>query len=107
MYFKNKDKWILQGFFLITYCSMMFAGFRILYPSMPIPAPTVQYMILLAITGIPFLIMLLVIANEISKNREKSMKSINSIFTMNSGNIIFWGFIILLNLAGFILEMEK
>jgi len=85
----------------------MFAGFRILYPNMPIPAPTIQYMILLTMTGIPFLIMLLVIANEISKNREKSMENINSIFTMSRENIIFWGFIILLNLAGFILEMEK
>jgi hypothetical protein len=107
LYFKTKDKWILQGFLLLAYCSIMFAGFRILYPNMPIPAPTIQYMILLTITGIPFLIMLLVIANEISKNREKSMASINSIFTMNRGNIIFWGIIILLNLVGFILDVEK
>jgi hypothetical protein len=35
------------------------------------------------------------------------MRNIKSIFTMNRGNIIFWGIIILFNLAGFILEMGK
>lgn len=107
IYFKTKDKCSLYGFLGFTYCFIMFSGFRFLYPNMPIPAPTIQYMILLIITGIPFLIMLLVVANEAAKNRENSMENIQSIFIMNRGNIIFWGFIILLNLVGFILDVEK
>lgn len=107
IYLKTKDRCSLYTFILITYCLIMFSSFRVLYPHIPTPSPTIQYMTLLAITGIPFLIMLVIIGNEAEKNREKTMENIQSIFTMSRGNIIFWGIIILLNLTGFILEMGK
>ena len=107
IYLKTKDKCSLYIFLLITYVLIMFSGFRFLYPNMPIPAPTMQYMILLTITGIPSLITFVLIFIEAEKDRKKSAENIGSLFTMNRGNIIFWGFVIILNLVGFILDMEK
>ncbi len=93
-------------FFYFLYFVIVVIAFRILYPDIPIPSPTIQYMIALTLVGIPFLGLIILIAILHEKDEGKG-NNINLIFKINKNNILFWSFIIIFNLIGFILENSK
>lgn len=110
-YKKTKDKlsvWIISYvIFLITSAII----FRRLYPNIPFVSPTIEYMIFLAIVGIPFLVLVVMIIGEFDKRSKKKAEVDNKDFTVlfqpTKDNIIFWTIVILVNIASFILEKNK
>lgn len=107
IYIRTKDTIALVTLLYAVYFNIIMIGFKILYPDIPIPSPTIQYMIALTLVGIPFLAVFFAIVLIGEKNREKTFANINSIFKINKINILFWSFIIIFNLIGFILENSK
>ncbi len=107
IYIKTKDKAVLWTLLYVLYFFVIVFGFKLLYPDIPIPSPTIEYMIALMMCGIPFLIIMILVVIEAEKDRKKSAENIQSIYKINKSNLIFWGCIILLNLIAFLLDKNK
>lgn len=107
IYRKNRDKIALWAFLYFFYLGVLAISFKLLFPDITIPSPTLEYTIALIMAGIPFIIVIVLIAVKAEKDRVKTAENINSIFTINKSNLIFWGCIILLNLIGFLLEKGR
>jgi uncharacterized membrane protein len=106
-YNKTKDKVVLWILSYISFCAICTILFRKLFPNIPFVSPTLEYMSYLAIVGIPFLVIVVVIGVEIEKQRTKAPEEYNknraAIFTPTRNNIIFWTVFVLINLVAFIL----
>ncbi len=110
LYVKIKDKialWLLGYAFYLICCLFLF---RLIYPNVPFISPTIEYMGFLFITGLPFLVIIVLIGVETEKRRsgaiaiEEQTKDMKKIFNISKGNIIFWAIIVLINLIAFLLE---
>lgn len=95
VYFKTKNKSFLWGMIFMLFFAAVVIGVMKLY----IPG-----VLGLAISGIAFVVAIIVIQIEDDKNGGKMYSDLNSILIVNKKNAFFWGFIIVLNLIGFLLD---
>lgn len=108
-YKKTKNKiplWILRYSAFLIACIILF---RKLFPEIPFVSPTYEYMGFLFVTGVPFLILIVLIGIEVEKQRTMTTEDSKPIilFKATKENIIFWTVIVLINLAAFIVDKSK
>ena len=98
VYLKTKNKSFLWAVMFGIFFTTILFGVKNSY----IPG-----MLGLIISGIIFIVAIILIQIEDDKNKEKKKGTIfydlNSILVINKKNALFWGFIIALNLVGFLL----
>ncbi|MFH1674271.1 MAG: hypothetical protein ABIF87_12710 [Pseudomonadota bacterium] len=108
LYWKTRDRiclWMLSYF---AFLGGSVAVFRKLFPDIPFVSPTIEYMVFLVIVGIPFLTLIVLMGVEIEKRRSKKTEKppldFGALLALSKENIIFWAFIVLINLVAFLLE---
>ena len=98
VYFKTKNKCFLWAIMFGIFFATILFGVKNSY----IPG-----VLGLIISGIAFVVAIILIQIEDDKNKERNKGTIyadlNSILVINKKNVLFWGFIIVLNLIGFFL----
>ena len=94
VYFRTKNKCFLWGLIFMLFFAIVLIGVKKLY----IPG-----LLGLVISGIAFVVAIVLVEIEDEKNKGKGFADLNSILVMNKKNALFWGFIIVLNLIGFLL----
>lgn len=107
-YIKTKERATLLGLLIVVHVIVSISLFRVLYPDIALVSPTIEYMVLLVIVGIPFLVATLMIGREIEKmTTEKRSSLFKPVFDPTRSNIIFWSFIIIINLMAFMMDVDK
>lgn len=95
VYLKTKNKSFLWAvIFGLFFASILFGVKRFYIPGV----------LGLVISGIAFVVVIILIEIDDSKNKGKIWADLNSILIINMKNALFWGFIVVLNIVGFLLE---
>lgn len=95
VYFKTKNKCFLWGVIFALFFAAVLFGVKNSY----IPG-----VLGLVTSGIALVLAIIFVEIEDSKNKGKAWADLNSILVINKKNALFWGFVIVLNLIGFLLE---
>ncbi len=110
-YRKTKDKIVVWVLSYLTFLVCSGLLFRKLFPNIPFVSPTPEYMVFLAIVGIPFLVLILFLGVEADKRKsreeQEEKKGFAILFTPSKDNIIFWAIFVMLNLAAFLMRNNK
>jgi len=107
-YIKTKERAPLLIMIIVLHIMICSILFKLFFPDIPFVSPTIEYLVYLAIVGIPFLIFVYKIGMEFDKMPiEKRSQLFKHVFEATRSNIIFWTLIVLLNLSAFIMDNNK
>jgi hypothetical protein len=107
-YIKSKEKAPLLIILILSHIAICTIIFKFLFPGTPFVSPTIEYLVYLAIVGIPFLISVYKIGMEFDRMpTEKRRQLFNYVFEATRPNIIFWTILVLLNLLAYIMDNTK
>ena len=105
IYINTKDRVPLIALTFIFYVLIVANILMKIFPDMKIGTPSLEYTIALLIIGIPFLITVIIIGVQLSKQKPVLREqNILSIFKLRRRNIIFWIFIIFINIIGYMFD---
>lgn len=107
-YVKTKEKLPLFAMIYLLYFALCGFTFKFLFPEIRFGSATIEYLVFLTIVGIPFLVGFYKVGMLVDKMpKEDKEKIFKPVFEATRSNIIFWAFIVLMNLLAFIMDNHK
>ena len=107
-YYKmNGNKLLLYVLLNVIFITISAFAFQLIFPTIPLNSPALEYLGFIAIVGISTLAMIILIAKEVEKQRNNKTiyeSEINSVFKLNKQNIIFWSIIMLIDITAYLLD---